>query len=72
MLIAEIFGEWQLPFLMEANRLSTPTAFIMAVLFPPYFALLMFCYGICKFSLNDTNVFLNVLSEDSGFRLRKV
>ena len=47
MLIAEIFGEWQLPFLMEADRLSSPSAFIAAVLFSSYFALLMFCYGIC-------------------------
>ena len=29
----------------------------------------MIFYGICKFSLNNTNVFLNFLDEDSGFRL---
>ena len=67
MLITEIFGKWQLPFLIEADQLSTPTAFIVAMLFPPYFALLMFCYGICKFSLHNTNVFLTFLCEDSGF-----
>ena len=67
MLIAEILGEYQFPFLMEADRLSSPTAFIAAVVFPPYFALLMCCYGICKFSLHNTNVFLKCLGEDSGF-----
>ena len=67
MLITEIFNKWQLPFLIEADRLSTPTAFIVAMLFPPYFTLLMFSYGICKFSLHNTNVFLTFLCEDSGF-----
>ena len=67
MLIIEIFGKGQLPFLIEADRLSTPTALIVAMLFAPYFVLLMFRYGICKFSLHNTNVFLTFLCEDSAF-----